>query len=256
MYTAPKHVFAWLLAALVLLSSCSSSILISSVPSKADVYANGEYIGQTPVRHRDSEVGGSLLDLQIEKEGYEVFTTGVEKRGRINLWALMGCWMLFPLAWLEMYPKRYLGRLQPITKEHSPLHVEVQTSEAVGSNIFVVVLENAPCHGSTNASVLEASIGIRLMEKYRVLERQALDVVSAEQHRNMTWIHDESSIVDAGKFSGARGVVMVSRFCDQRSTLTSMRFVDCESGALHWAVLAKNQTVDVLMQALFNHLDS
>jgi hypothetical protein len=35
-----------------------------------------------------------------------------------------------------------------------------------------------------------------------------------------------------------------------------MRFVDCESGALHWAVLAKNQTVDVLVQALFNHLDS
>ena len=256
MYTAPKQVCAWLFAALILLSSCSSSILISSVPSKADVYANGEYIGQTPVRHRDSEVGGSLLDLQIEKEGYEVFKTGVEKSGRINPWALMGCWMLLPLAWLETYPRRYLARLQPITKEHSPLQVEVQTNEAVGSDIFVVVLENAPCQGSTNPSVLEASIGIRLMEKYRVLERQALHVVSEEQHRNMTWIHDESSIVEAGKFSGARGVVMVSLFCDQRSTMTSMRFVDCESGALHWAVLAKNQTVDVLVQELFNRLDS
>lgn len=256
MYTAPKHVFAWLLAALILLSSCSSSILISSVPSKADVYANGEYIGQTPVSHRDSEVGGSLLDLQIEKEGYEVLTTGVEKRGRINLWALMGSWMLFPLAWLEMYPKRYMGRLQPMTKEHSPLHVEVQTSEAVGSNIFVVVLENSPCQGSSNASVLEASVGIRLMEKFRVLERQALDVVSSEQHRNMNGFHDESSIVDAGKLHGAKGVVMVSRFCDQRKTLTSMRFVDCESGALHWAVLAQNQSLDALVQELFSHLDS
>ena len=78
MYTAPKQVCAWLFAALILLSSCSSSILISSVPSKANVYANAEYIGQTPVRHRDSEVGGSLLDLQIEKEGYEVFKMGVE----------------------------------------------------------------------------------------------------------------------------------------------------------------------------------
>jgi hypothetical protein len=218
------------------------------------VYANGEYIGQTPVRHRDSGPGGSILDLEIEKEGYEVHTAGVVKKGRINLWALMGSWMLFPLAWLEMYPKRYAARLQPMTKENSPLRVEVQSREAVGSNVFVVVLENAPCQGSSSISVLEASVGIRLMEKYQVLERQALDVVSSEQRRNMTWLHDESSIVDAGKLSGARGVVLVSRLCDRKSTLTSMRFVDCESGALHWAVLAKNQTLDKMVDALYQDL--
>ncbi len=250
-----QQLVAWLLASLILLPSCSSSILISSTPSQADVYANGQYIGQTPVRHRDSEIGGSILDLEIEKEGYEVHTVGVVKKGRINLWALMGCWMLFPLAWLEMYPKRYAARLQPMTKENSPLRVEVQTRETVGSNVFVVVLENAPCQGSPSTSVLEASVGIRLMEKYQVLERQALDVVSSEQRRNMTWLHDEASIVDAGKLSGARGVVLVSRLCDRKSTLTSMRFVDCESGALHWAVLAKNQTLDTMVDALYQDLD-
>jgi hypothetical protein len=93
------------------------------------------------------------------------------------------------------------------------------------------------------------------MEKYQVLERQALDVVSSEQRRNMTWLHDEASIVDAGKLSGARGVVLVSRLCDRKSTLTSMRFVDCESGALHWAVLAKNQTLDTMVDALYQDLD-
>ena len=67
-----QQLVAWLLASLILLPSCSSSILISSTPSQADVYANGQYIGQTPVRHRDSEMGGSILDLEIEKEGYEV----------------------------------------------------------------------------------------------------------------------------------------------------------------------------------------
>ena len=75
-----QRALAWALASLILLPSCSSSILISSTPSQADVYANGQYIGQTPVRHRDREVGGSILEVEIEKEGYEVHTAGVVKR--------------------------------------------------------------------------------------------------------------------------------------------------------------------------------
>jgi hypothetical protein len=38
-------------------------------------------------------------------------------------------------------------------------------------------------------------------------------------------------------------------------TLTSLRYVDCESGALHWAVLAENQNIDDIIGELFHHLD-
>ena len=34
-----------------------------------------------------------------------------------------------------------------------------------------------------------------------------------------------------------------------------MRFVDCESGALHWAVLAKDQPLDAVVGELFSRLD-
>lgn len=167
----------------------------------------------------------------------------------------MFCWLLFPLKWIEKYPRGFYGDLQPKSTDYSPLRVEVQTREAVGSNIFVVALENNPCHGSSNSTALEAALGIRLMEKFRVLERQALHVVSSEQQRNLTGLHDESSIVDAGKLSGAKGVVLISQLCDQRVTLTSLRYVDCESGALHWAVLAENQNIDDIIGELFHHLD-
>ena len=247
---------ACLLVLLILLPSCSSGILISSYPSGANVFTNGEYIGETPVRHRDAEPSGSLLDVRIEKDGYEDLTADIEKAGRINFSALMFCWLLFPMAYLEKYPPSFYGHLQPVSGEYSPLRVEVQTREALGSNIFVVALENTPCHGSSNTTVLEASLAIRLMEKFRVLERQALDVVSLEQHRNMTGLHDESSIVDAGKLSGANGVVLISQLCDQNATLTSLRFVDCESGALHWAVLAENQNMEDVIRELFHHLGS
>lgn len=251
-----QHSVFWLLVVLIFLSSCSSSILISSSPSQARVFANGEYIGETPIRHWDAEPSGSVLDVRIEKDGYEELNVDIEKKGRVNFRALAFCWMLMPLAWLEKYPSNFYGHLNRISEAYSPLRVEVQTREAIGSNIFVVALENAPCHGSSNKTVLEASLGIRLMEKFRVLERQDLEVVSLEQQRNMTGLHDESSIVDAGKLSGAKGVVMISQLCDQKKTLTSLRFVDCESGALHWAVLAENQNMDDIIQELFLHLGS
>ena len=254
--TNRKQLVVCLLVFLILLPSCSTSILISSYPSGANVFANGEYIGETPVRHWDAEPSGSLLDVRIEKDGYEDLTANIEKTGRINFGALMFCWLLFPLGWLEKYPSSFYGHLRPVSEGYSPLRVEIQTREDLGSNIFVVALENTPCHGSSNTTVLEAALGIRLMEKFRVLERQALHVVSSEQQRSLTGLHDESSIVDAGKLSGAKGVVLVSQLCDQKATLTSLRYVDCESGALHWAVLAENQNMDDIIRELFHHLGS
>ena len=72
------------------------------------------------------------------------------------------------------------------------------------------------------------------MKDYDVFERRNLSVLTLEQTLQLTGLHDESTIVEAGKLSGAKGVVLVSRFCDaQANTVTNARFVDCESGALH-----------------------
>ena len=61
------------LAALMLLSSCASSVKITSSPSGADVYADGFYVGQTPMRHKDAKPTGTTLELKLEKEGYDAF---------------------------------------------------------------------------------------------------------------------------------------------------------------------------------------
>ena len=243
------------LALLVLFSSCTSSVNISSSPSGVDVYTDGRYIGQTPVRHSDAEPTGHKLEVRLEKDGYELLTTHAQKDGRINFKALMGSFLILPIGWLLTYPRDLHYHLVPFTKENRPLLVEVKTNEALGSNIFVVASQNDPCKGSGGTSVLEASVGIRLMKGFQVLERQALDVVSSEQYLNMNGLHDESNIVDAGKLSGAKGVVVVNQLCEQGATLTSMRFVDCESGTLHWAVEAKNQNLDVIFQELFSRLE-
>ena len=196
----------------LVLSSCTSSVRISSSPSQADVYADGLYIGQTPIRHKDAKTSGSPLDVRLEKEGYETLTTQIVKDARVNVKALVASpfTMFISLGWILAHPRSRLRDEIPrggcaIERENEVM-VEVQTNEAAGSDIFVVALENTPCQGVSEASVLEASVGIRLMKEFRVLERRALDVVSLEQRRNLTGLHDESSIVEAGKLSGARAL--------------------------------------------------
>ena len=253
---------AGFLAVLFLLASCSSSVKITSSPTQADVYADGLYVGQTPMRHRDAKVSGTVLNVRLEKEGFEDLNTQISKDARVNVKALLFSGFVIPLAWILGYPRsrhyvmKSLEEAKVFELENQNVRVEVQSRSDLGEDIFVVALDNTPCQGSSQASMLEAAVGIRLMGTYRVLERRALDVVSLEQRRNLAGLHDESSIVEAGKLSGAKGVVLVSRSCDHRSTMTSMRFVDCESGALHWAALAQDESLDTIVDAIVAKLKS
>jgi len=251
-----------MLAVVMTFPSCSSSVKITSSPSEADVYADGLYVGQTPMRHRDAKVSGTVLNVRLEKEGFEDLNTQISKDARVNVKALLFSGFVIPLAWILGYPRsrhyvmKSLEEAKIFELENQNVRVEVQSLRDLGEDIFVVALDNSPCQGSSQPSMLEAAVGIRLMGTYRVLERRALDVVSLEQHRNLTGLHDESSIVEAGKLSGAKGVVLVSRTCDHRSTMTSMRFVDCESGALHWAALAQDESLDTIVDAIVAKLKS
>ena len=240
------------LAALMLLSSCASSVKITSSPSGADVYADGFYVGQTPMRHKDAKPTGTTLELKLEKEGYDALETEIIKDARLNVKALLGSMFIVPLGGILAYPKarHYVMKSnvdEPFSMDanRDGTMVEVKSTSAIGSAIFVVATENTPCSGRGDVSTLEASMGIRLMKDYNVLERRDLSVLILEQTRQLTGLHDESTFVEAGKLSGAKGVVLVSRFCDgQSNTVTNARFVDCEIGALHWAAVSKNQSID------------
>ncbi len=73
--------------------------------------------------------------------------------------------------------------------------MEVKSTSAVGTAIFVVATENVPCIGRGDVSILEASMGIRLMKDHDVLERRNLSVLTLEQTHQLTGLHDESTIV-------------------------------------------------------------
>ena len=60
------------MAAVILFAGCASSTMINSVPSGAKVYINGESVGTTPYLYSDTKVVGSVVNVDLVKDGYEI----------------------------------------------------------------------------------------------------------------------------------------------------------------------------------------
>ena len=153
---------------LFLLAFCSSSVKITSSPTQADVYADGLYVGQTPMRHRDAKVSGTVLNVRLEKDGLRrTQYPDLQRRSRECLSCLFSGFVI-PLAWILGYTSRHyvmksLEEAKVFEIENQNVRVEVQSRSDLGEYIFVVALDNTPCQGSSRASMLEAAVGIRLM---------------------------------------------------------------------------------------------
>lgn len=103
-----------LLAISIFLASCSSMTVISSSPSDAKVYLDGEFAGNTPYSHRDSKIVGSTTDVRIEKEGFKTFTTSFSKDERVDVGAIVGgVFFLFPFLWTMKYKPTHTYELTP-----------------------------------------------------------------------------------------------------------------------------------------------
>jgi len=105
------------LASILLSTSCTSSTIITTVPGDAKVYINGEYVGQTPYKHKDSKIVGSSNTVRVEKEGYEAYNDTFSKDEKVAVGPLIGgIFLLVPFLWIMKYEKGRIYDLRP-TKE-------------------------------------------------------------------------------------------------------------------------------------------
>ena len=66
-------VIAVSLAIIFLFSACSSTTLIDSYPSNAELFLNGEAVGFTPFYMTDTKILGSCTSVKIQKENYILY---------------------------------------------------------------------------------------------------------------------------------------------------------------------------------------
>jgi hypothetical protein len=98
-------VMIWVMA---ILSACSSTTLIHSVPPGAKVFVDDNYIGNAPIPYRDNKVSLSNTRFRLEKEGYDAFEIQVMKDEALHGGAILGgIFFLLPWFWVLKYnPER------------------------------------------------------------------------------------------------------------------------------------------------------
>ena len=93
-----------LILAFFTLASCTSGTRITSEPPGADVFINGQLVGETPYYHEDSKVSFSKLNVTLKKEGYLDFNTVIVKDEDVQVDAIIGGILFFwPFIWTMGY---------------------------------------------------------------------------------------------------------------------------------------------------------
>ncbi len=144
-------------AASILLASCSTSVYISSEPAGADVEINGQTMGRTPVTISLSDFDLSFYRLTLSKTGYRDKTVALQKE--LKPGAFIGGFIVWPF-WLWCYGPMdtYRYRLEP-SDIVRPVAVSAEEREESAPD-DVDLERDMPDAGVENPNAVAVVIGI------------------------------------------------------------------------------------------------
>jgi hypothetical protein len=94
--------------ALLLVSACSSTTLISSSDPDARIYVNGEYIGTGQATYTDKKVAFSNNDVTIRKPGCDPASYSFRRNEKPDGGAIVGGILVtIPFLWVTEYKKEH-----------------------------------------------------------------------------------------------------------------------------------------------------
>lgn len=126
-FTLKSRIVSVFFAAIVILSSCSSITLIDSYPSGADLYLNGEAVGETPYEMMDTKPSFSCTSVRIEKEGHKTFYTNICKDEEVDVGAVVGgIFCTIPFIWTFKYKPTHFYRLREVEGDKEDVNSEFE----------------------------------------------------------------------------------------------------------------------------------
>lgn len=94
--------------ALLLVSACSSTTLISSSDPDARIYVNGEYIGVGQATYTDKKVAFSNNDVTFRKPGCDPASYSFRRNEKPDGGAIVGGILVaIPFLWVTEYKKEH-----------------------------------------------------------------------------------------------------------------------------------------------------
>lgn len=113
-FTIKIRTISTILAFIVLFSSCASTTLIQSIPSGAELYLDGEIVGNTPYSMTDTKIIGTCTSVRIEKESFNNFYGTICRNEEVDPGAIIGgIFFWFPFLWAMKYKPTHFYKLQP-----------------------------------------------------------------------------------------------------------------------------------------------
>ncbi|MBI3141379.1 MAG: SHOCT domain-containing protein [Bacteroidetes bacterium] len=110
-----RKLMAFVLA-MALLAGCASSTMITSTPSEADVYVNGELKGKTPYKHEDEEIIFTKTRIELRKEGHQNLSTSITRDEEIMVEPAVVGFFFWPVwLWVMGYSDEHHYDLLPNT---------------------------------------------------------------------------------------------------------------------------------------------
>lgn len=121
-----------LLLVILFFASCASSTLIQTYPSGAKVYINGVQSGRTPYWHTDTNIIGSVTDIDLVKEGYEPLYTSISRDEQVDVGAIIGGFCFgVPFLWSLRYYPTHSYELVPLSQNSKNNEIESTDSDEV-----------------------------------------------------------------------------------------------------------------------------
>jgi len=115
--------------ALMLTVGCTSTTMIRSEPSGANVYIDGSKMGKTPYTYSDTKIVGSTTHLKLKMEGYEEFDTVFRRDEEFQVGPCIGgVFLLFPLLWVMGYRPEHVYELTPEAQKKASQAQPVETA--------------------------------------------------------------------------------------------------------------------------------
>ncbi|MGI0119304.1 PEGA domain-containing protein [Zooshikella sp. RANM57] len=93
-------------------TGCSSYTTIDTNPSKAKVYVDGSYVGNTPLNYGDKSIAGTTKSVTLKKDGYKDKHVKISKEEAQVGPIIGGFFLLAPFLWSLGYPDNYTFEME------------------------------------------------------------------------------------------------------------------------------------------------
>lgn len=122
----------------ILFASCASSTLIQSYPTGAKVYIDGEPTGVTPYWHSDTKITGSITNVDLVKEGYEPLYTSFSRTEQVNVGAIIGGFLVWPIfLWTMEYKPTHNYELTPLKYQSNVDSIQIDKPQIIEQQVPV-----------------------------------------------------------------------------------------------------------------------